>query len=147
MITFSVVRASESITNEFIRNPFATIRTTFVYRKIMSKIAVGIDVGTSEIKIVVAENAKKENGGYFPVVLAKVSAHSYGLRHGYVINSEEVTESVRNAVHEAEKIAKIKIKKVYLSVGGIGLSSIISKGYAMTSKADSEITDLDMRKV
>ncbi len=111
------------------------------------KIAVGIDVGTSQIKIVVAENTKNENGSISPIVLAKVSTESKGLRHGYVINPEEVTESVRYAVGEAEKISKIKIKKVYLSVGGIGLSSILSKGYVMTSKADSEITDIDIKKV
>src|ERR1035437_2825081 len=40
----------------------------------------------------------------------------------------------------------MKIRKAYLSVGGIGLERVTSSGNAIISRADSEITDLDVKK-
>ena len=113
----------------------------------LRKISVGIDVGTFQIKVVVSEEIKKEDGSYCPKVIATGYAESKGMRHGYIINSEDIIRCLKIAVDQAEKIAKIKIKKAYISVGGIGLGSIIGKGAVMISKADSEITDMDVKSV
>ncbi len=112
----------------------------------MSKISVGIDVGTSYIKIVVSENIKTENG-FTPTVIGTGISESRGLRYGYVVNKEDAIESIRNAVSIAEKNSKARIKHVRLAVGGVGLSSIVSKASVMISKADNEITDLDLKKL
>jgi cell division protein FtsA len=115
---------------------------------IMTKnISVGIDIGTYQIKVVVTENVKAEDGTYSPHLLGTGFAESKGLRHGYIINIADVTRCIRLAVAQAEKISKIKIKQAYISVGGIGLSSITGRGTVMISKADSEITDLDVKNV
>jgi len=53
-----------------------------------------------------------KNGDNFPTVLALVKKNSRGLRRGYVINAEETLESVRVALADAERITKLKIKKV-----------------------------------
>ena len=110
-------------------------------------ISVGIDIGTYQIKVVVTENVKAEDGTYSPHLLGTGFAESKGLRHGYIINIADVTRCIRLAVAQAEKISKIKIKQAYISVGGIGLSSITGRGTVMISKADSEITDLDVKNV
>ena len=60
---------------------------------------------------------------------------------------QDAVKSIKTAVSQAEKSSKIKIKKAYVSIGGIGLSGITGKGLVMISKADSEITDLDVRNV
>ncbi len=111
------------------------------------KISVGIDIGTYQIKVVVAEDIKHEDGTYAPHVIGTGYAESKGLRHGYIINTGDVTRCIRLAVAQAEKASKVKIKKAYISIGGIGLSSITGKGTVMISKADSEITDLDVKNV
>ena len=113
----------------------------------LRKISVGIDIGTFQIKIVVSEEIKQDDGSYCPKVIATGYAESKGMRHGYIINSEDIIRCLKLAVDQAEKIAKIKIKKAYISVGGIGLGSIIGKGTVMISKADSEITDIDVKSV
>jgi len=108
--------------------------------------SVGIDIGTYQIKVVVASNSK-EIGQKTPEVLGVGFAESKGLRHGYIINSSDVAKSLKMAISQAEHSAKVKIRGAYLSVGGMGLSSIISKGSIMTSKADMEITDADVKNV
>lgn len=111
------------------------------------KISVGIDIGTYQIKVVVSESVFSDDGSQVPKIIATGEAESKGMRHGYIINIDDVTRCVKIAVSQAEKTAKIKIKKGYISIGGIGLSSIISKGSVMISKADLEITDLDVKNV
>ena len=111
------------------------------------KISVGIDIGTYHIKVVVAEDIKNENGITSARVIGSGYVESKGLRHGYILNSGDVTKSLRIAIDQAEKTSKIKIKKAYCSIGGIGISGIMSKGSVMISKADSEITDLDVKNV
>lgn len=73
-------------------------------------------------------------------------SESKGLRHGYILNQNDVVKAIRTAVSQAEKTAAVPIKKAAVSIGGIGLSSITSLGSAIISKADSEVTNLDMEK-
>ncbi len=111
------------------------------------KIATGIDIGTHQIKVAVVEDTKSHDGSHMANVIGTGTASSKGLRHGRITNINDVTKSIRSAVAQAEKSSKLKIKKVFLSIGGIGLETITAKGSVMISKADSEITDLDVKKV
>ncbi len=108
-------------------------------------IVTGIDIGTYQVKVLVAERGG-DNQGNTPRIIAAAASETHGVRHGYITQPAEVVESIKLAVAEAEKIAKIKIRKAFVSVGGIGLSSIVSHGSAIISRADSEITDLDIQK-
>ena len=100
------------------------------------KIAVGIDVGTYQIKVVVAEGVGSDDKE-FPSVLGTGSAESKGLRHGYIINSTDVVKCLRQALSQAEKNSGLKISRAFLSVGGIGLESAVSTGSVMVSRCDS----------
>lgn len=107
-------------------------------------IAVGIDIGTYQIKVVVASNDGGNDSG-LPSIIGAGFAESKGMRHGYIINHSDVIKSLKRAIAQAEKTSGIKIKKAYLSLGGIGLNGIVSHGSIIISKADSEITDLDAK--
>jgi len=105
-----------------------------------SNITAGIDIGTYEVRVVVAEQTPENN---LPTILGTGRAGSKGLRHGYIINTADVTRSVSLAVRQAEKSSSIKIKRAFISIGGAGLSGIISQGSAIVAKADQEITEAD----
>lgn len=108
------------------------------------KISVGIDIGTHTTRVVVLENI---NGEDYPVLLGNGSSATSGIRQGYIANIKQVSDSIRRAVHNAEKsCGDIKIKKAYVSIGGISLLSVTSVGSAIISKADGEITNLDVAK-
>ncbi len=108
-------------------------------------IAVGIDIGTSQIKVVAAESAH-ENGRDFPRVVGVGFAESRGLRHGYILNQGDAIRSARAAVEQAEKAAGIRINRVTASIGGIGLGSITETGTVVITRADNEITEIDVKK-
>lgn len=109
------------------------------------KIAVGIDIGTYQIKVVVAESSASDKE--FPRVLGVGYAESKGLRHGYVVNIAEAAKSIYQAVSQAERSSGFKIKRAFLAIGGVGLEGIVSSGSVTISRGDSEIDELDISKV
>lgn len=107
---------------------------------------VGIDIGTYQVKVVVAKVSAKNNTQTLPQIIGTGYSESRGLRNGYIINEVDVARSVRNAVMQAEKASGIDIKKAYVSISSIGLDEVFSHGEVITSRADSEITQADLDK-
>lgn len=103
----------------------------------------GIDIGTSSVRIVVAEH---QNDKPTPVIIGAAQKESRGLRHGYIINFEDAVQSIKDAIKEAEKNAKVKISKGILGMGGISLGSSYAEGSVAVSRADSEVTDTDLKR-
>ena len=94
-------------------------------------------------RVVVGEFLKGEKN---PKVIGDGIAPTLGMRHGYVTNETLVADSVRNAVSLAEKSSNIKIKRAFVSLSGTTLQSVTSSGGTIISKADGEVTLLDMNK-
>jgi len=109
-------------------------------------IVTGIDIGTYQVKVVIASTHELNEKG-FPRVLGTGIAETKGIRHGYVVNADEVAKSIHMAVKNAERVAKHKIKRAFVSIGGIGLGTITSTCATIVTRADSEITALDIQKL
>lgn len=107
-------------------------------------ISVGIDVGSSMTRVVVGEFLKGEKN---PKIIGAGESETLGMRHGYVVNSSLVTASIKNAVALAEKTSGLKIKRGFVSISGTTLRGEISSGETIISKADGEVTALDINKV
>ncbi len=110
------------------------------------RVIVGIDVGTYQVKVVVAKLEPDKIGAPLPII-GTGAAESRGLRNGYVVNAADVARSVKSAVREAEKATGIEIKRCYLSTSSVGVDEIFSHGEIITSRADSEVTADDIEKV
>jgi cell division protein FtsA len=111
------------------------------------RIATGIDIGTHQVKIVVVEETRSERGAPVVQIIGTGFHESKGLRHGYVVDKEEVAASLRAAKAQAEHSARTRITSGFLAVGGISLDEARGAGEAIISRADQEITDLDLEKV
>ena len=109
----------------------------------MSKIAVGIDIGTYQVKVVISQH---QEGSQMPKIIGVGFSESKGLRHGYIINQTDAIRSIRKAIRQAEKSARYKVERAYISIGGIGLASQVSTGSVVISRADNEITEIDIEK-
>ncbi len=106
------------------------------------KISCGIDVGTNAVRVVVLAHDKNSDT---PTVVGRGQASSNGMRMGYIVNTEAIKESIRAALTQAESNSGEKIKKAYLSIGGIGLGSMLGTGSSIISRADNEATLLDIQ--
>ncbi len=94
-------------------------------------------------RVVVGEFIKGEKN---PRIIGVGESPSLGLRHGYIINQESALQSLKKALNMAEKSAEMKIKRAFISVGGVSLKSETSAGSAVVSKANGEVTTLDVNK-
>lgn len=110
------------------------------------RIITGIDVGTYQVKVVIVRVPSQKKGRALPQIIGTGYAESRGLRNGYIINETDVVRSVRSAVAQAEKAAGVEVKRAYVGMGGIGIDEIRSRGEVITSRADSEITAIDVEK-
>ncbi|OGI94869.1 hypothetical protein A3A03_00970 [Candidatus Nomurabacteria bacterium RIFCSPLOWO2_01_FULL_40_18] len=106
-------------------------------------ISVGIDVGSWVTRVVVGEFIKGEKN---PKIIGVGETETFGMRRGYVIDLATLVVSVKKAVTIAEKSAGIKIKRAFISVGGLSLRGESSSGSVIISKADGEVTSLDVNK-
>lgn len=100
-------------------------------------------MGSTTIRVVVGEFLKGEKN---PKIIGVGESETKGIRHGYIVNIPETVRSLKNAVFSAEKNSGIKIKRALISVGGVTLRGDISNGIGIISKADGEVTTLDINK-
>lgn len=107
-------------------------------------IVAGVDIGTHYIKVIVSE---KIDGTDKPKILGYGIAPSRGVRHGYIIHHSDTVKSIKQAIVQAEKKSGHEIDEIFLGVGGVGLSSTVVEGHTIVTRADGEVTDLDIERV
>ena len=106
-------------------------------------ISTGIDIGTNYVKVVVVEYIRGQHGGIRKII-GTGSSESNGLRHGYIIDNQHVARAVRHAVLQAEKSSRVPVKSALVSLGGVGIEAYTTIGSAAVTRADGEITQLDI---
>lgn len=104
----------------------------------------GIDVGNSQVKVVVAKIDRDTLG---MEILGIGSAPSSGLRRGMVVDMGETIDNIRTAVQRAEAMAGVSVKRAYLAVNGLHIKSQASRGVIAVSRADNEISQNDVERV
>ncbi len=111
------------------------------------RIATGIDIGTYQIKVVVVEElVDKRTRARQVRIIGTGLAESKGLRHGYIVDKDEVTACILRAKKQAEATARFPIRSAFLAIGGISLDEARATGSTIISRADQEITALDLEK-
>lgn len=106
------------------------------------QIVVGLDIGST--KTVVCVGTIKE--GVIDIIGISKKLNN-GLRKGTVVDIEETVSSITSALEEAERMAGVPINSVYSSVGGTHINSTNSKGVIAVSRADGEISQIDIERV
>lgn len=111
------------------------------------QIITGIDVGTYHVKVAIARIPKNSNGTAKPEIIGTGLSESRGLKSGYIIQEADVARSIKSALVQAEKSAGLTVKRAHVAIGSIALEEIYSHGEIIPSRADSEITSVDVDKV
>ncbi len=105
-----------------------------------SELIVGLDIGTTKICAVVAEET--ENG----IDVVGIGTHpSSGLRKGVVIDIDATVASIKNAVEEAELMADCEITSVYAGIAGGHIRAFNSHG--VVAVKDREVREIDIKRV
>ncbi len=108
-----------------------------------SNIIVGLEIGTSKVCAVVGE----VNADGALNIIGLGQARSRGVRKGEVVDTAQAEEDVRNAIVEAEQMADVEIRNVYLGVTGGHIRGFNNRGVHPVISADREISEDDVRDV
>ncbi len=96
-----------------------------------------LDIGTSKVAVIVGDVV-----GDDIEILSVGSCLSKGMKKGVVINIEEMVDSIRRAVEEAELMAECKVSSVYVGVAGSHIQSLNCHGAAPIR--DGEVSRADI---
>src|SRR5690348_7901372 len=108
-----------------------------------SSIIVGLEIGTSKVCAVVGELTSP---GTLNIV-GLGQARSRGVRKGEIADPSVTEEDVRHAIVEAEQIADVEIRSVYLGVTGGHVRGFNNRGVHPVASADREISEEDVQDV
>jgi cell division protein FtsA len=100
-------------------------------------------MGTSKICAVVGE----VNASGALNIIGVGQARSRGVRKGEIADASTAAEDVRNAIVEAELMADVEIRSVYLGVTGGHIRGFTNRGVHPVVSADREITKEDVEDV
>jgi cell division protein FtsA len=106
-----------------------------------SSVIVGLEVGTSKVCAVVGEVTAAGVIG----IIGVGQARSRGVRKGEIVDPALAGEDIRNAIVEAEQMADVEIRSVYLGVTGGHVRGFNNRGVHPVVSADREITDDDVQ--
>ncbi|MCQ2575652.1 MAG: cell division protein FtsA [Treponema sp.] len=111
------------------------------------RVIVGLDIGTSVIRVAIGEVDELNNVH----IIATSSRKSAGLRNGVIVNIEDAKDAIKEAIDTAETSGGVIVSSVIASVGGSQIESQNSKGVVpirSNSKTNrSEVTAEDVAKV
>jgi len=108
-----------------------------------SQIIVGLEIGTSKVSVAVGEVSENKVVNIIGIGQAK----SRGVRKGEIIDVALAEEDVRNAIVEAEQVADVEIRSVFLGVTGSHIRGFNNTGVHPVVSADREISTTDIQDV
>lgn len=103
-----------------------------------------VDLGSSKVTCVIATVAQGETALR---VVGVASAASRGIRKSQIVDIEDATDAATEAVESAERMAGLSIKDATISVSGIHIESLNSKGLVAVQDHGGEITAGDVVRV
>lgn len=105
----------------------------------MRKIIASIDIGTSSIKLIVAEIIKTKTN-----ILAVAETDAKGIKKGLVVNKEILTPILRTTLKKAEDVLGLKIRKVAITVPSFNTEFMIGEGSTTITNEDKVVRGIDI---
>jgi len=110
-----------------------------------NKIIAALDIGTTKICVIIARC--KEDGA---LEIKGIGLQpSYGLSKGVIVNIDATVNSIKKAVEEAELMAGVEVKELFVGIAGGQVKGINSRGViAIGGRSDqAEISRDDIARV
>ena len=105
----------------------------------MKDLYTSLDIGSSSIKLVVAEMYKGKLN-----VLACSEVKSKGIKNGLIVNAEEVLICLKEVFRRTEEVLQIKINKVLAIIPSYYSEFFLSEGYTTITREDKKINGSDI---
>jgi cell division protein FtsA len=105
-------------------------------------IFVSLDIGTSNVKIIIGEIVNKSLN-----IIGVGNVKSEGLKKGSIVDIDKTVQSIKRAKEQAERMIDMEIHKVIVGIPAHHISLIDCHGVVAVSSENREITDEDVYRV
>ncbi|MCL0056739.1 cell division protein FtsA [Dehalococcoidia bacterium] len=109
-----------------------------------SSIITGLDIGSNDIKILVAMQKDEE---LTVEVMSQAKLPSFGVRKGVVVDIDKVSNIIKSLLDKVEMEIGQNVNSVYVNINGSHLFSVSSRGVVAVSRADQKISETDIDRV
>lgn len=109
-----------------------------------SQYAVGLDIGTSKVRAVVAH---LDSSTGVPTIVGIGQAANTGMRKGVVVNLQGPGQAIDAALGEAERMSGYQVHAATVSVNGAHILTTHADGMVAVGAADHEISHEDLDRI
>lgn len=106
-------------------------------------IIAGLDVGTSQVRLIVGEF---DIDGTVNIIGVGTSL-SLGMKKGAIVNLDQTVEAISRAVSEAERMIGMNITSTYVGLVGTQVNLVSNRGVVAVTAEDKEIREEDVERV
>ncbi|MFH1226073.1 MAG: cell division protein FtsA [bacterium] len=107
------------------------------------EIIVGLDIGSSAIRLVVGQKSQPEQ----PLkIIGAVETPSEGISRGVINGLEDAISSISACLEKAERLVGFPLEQAWVGISGSHIISEESKGVAIISKPNAEIQAEDVER-
>lgn len=110
--------------------------------KKISNHVVGLDIGTSHVRAVIAEAIDDKHQ-----IVGIGESESKGLRKGVIVNPDAAVDAIRKAVDAAERMSGLHAEEAFVALGGSHIKGHNSQGVIAVSSRHREISKEDIQRV
>lgn len=111
-----------------------------------TELTVGIDIGSTAIRVAVGQVGADEQNPEAVQVIAVVEVPSEGIVRGNITSIEEVVSAISNALEQAERLIGIPVEAAWVGITGNHILTQESKGVVAVAKSDGDISDEDVAR-
>lgn len=109
-----------------------------------SKYAVGLDIGTNNVRCVIA-HIDATTGA--PTIVGVGTAANSGMRKGVIVNLNGPAQAIDDALGEAERMSGYQVDSAAVSANGAHILSTHSDGMIAISGADHTVSQEDVMRI
>lgn len=106
---------------------------------------VGLDVGSSAIRIAVGQRVASGNDSEFQIV-GVAEAPAAGISKGVISSIEDATAAVSSCMEKAERVLGAPLERSWVGISGLHILTEDSRGVVAIGKPDGEITEEDIER-
>lgn len=107
-----------------------------------SGVTVGLDIGTTSIKVVIAQTASNQFN-----VIGAGNAPSRGLRQGVIVDIDATASAIRAAIDQAQEKANFQIHEVVAGIPANKIEMVRVEGLVSIANQNKRITYDDVKNV
>jgi len=104
----------------------------------------GLDIGTSNIKIVIINKKKGESS---PEVVFQAQEPSFGVKKGVVVDTDKAARAIQLLLNRIRAEGANRIDSVLVNIGGSHVYCTSSRGMVAVSRADQRVSEEDVERL